>query len=148
MARDRRLIRFLGAGLLCLVVTAGRAADLVELRSGAKVSGEILSRTEKDVTIRYKVGTFTYTRKYPLNLVQAITKDGKREVVGSPDANAAASGSTAASGTRSREEVLALIDRVGRTPPEWFDETPLEYPESLDLSWPAKPEGPWNNQKN
>lgn len=50
--------------------------------------------------------------------------------------------------SRSRAEVLAQIDQVGRTPPGWFDETPLEYPETLDLSWPRKPPGPWNNQKN
>ena len=38
--------------------------------------------------------------------------------------------------------------RVGRTPPEWFEATPLEYPKSLDLAWPEPPPGPWNNQKN
>jgi uncharacterized protein with FMN-binding domain len=49
---------------------------------------------------------------------------------------------------RTRAEVLALIDRIGRTPPDWFEATPLEYPRTLDLAWPARPPAPWNNQKN
>ncbi len=49
---------------------------------------------------------------------------------------------------RTKEEVQAIIDRIGRTPPDWFEETPLEYPATLDLSWPKKAVGPWNNQKN
>lgn len=49
---------------------------------------------------------------------------------------------------RSSEQVLALIDRVGRTPPEWFEATPLEYPKTLDLAWPERPTGPWDNRKN
>lgn len=49
---------------------------------------------------------------------------------------------------RSVAEVNALIDRVGRTPPDWYDDTPLNYPETLDLSWPHPPPGGWNNQRN
>src|SRR5262249_9798379 len=37
---------------------------------------------------------------------------------------------------------------VGRTPPEWFAATRLEYPRTLDLAWPEPAPGPWNNQKN
>ncbi len=48
----------------------------------------------------------------------------------------------------SRAELDALIDRVGKTPPEWFKTTTLNYPKSLDLTWPENPEGGWNNQRN
>ena len=49
----------------------------------------------------------------------------------------------------SRAELDALIDRAGKTPPPWFKETPLNYPQTLDLSWPnGQPPGGWNNQKN
>jgi uncharacterized protein with FMN-binding domain len=48
---------------------------------------------------------------------------------------------------RTREEVQALIDKVGRTPPDWFDSTPLNYPRTLDLSWPNPAKKEWNNQK-
>lgn len=50
--------------------------------------------------------------------------------------------------TRTKAEVEALIDKEGRTPPEWFESTPLNYPKTLDLSWPEKPNGGWNNQVN
>jgi uncharacterized protein with FMN-binding domain len=48
---------------------------------------------------------------------------------------------------RTRAEVRALIENVGRTPPDWYVSTPLNYPKTLDLSWP-KPSGPWNTRKH
>lgn len=48
----------------------------------------------------------------------------------------------------SRAELDALIDREGKSPPPWFKETPLNYPQTLDLSWPMKPPPGWDNQKN
>jgi uncharacterized protein with FMN-binding domain len=49
-------------------------------------------------------------------------------------------------GTRAQLDVL--IEREGKTPPDWFKTTSLNYPQSLDLSWPERPEGGWNSQKN
>lgn len=49
---------------------------------------------------------------------------------------------------RTRAQVNALIDEVGRTPPDWYQQTPLNYPETLDLSWPQPPPGKWDNKKN
>ena len=49
---------------------------------------------------------------------------------------------------KSREEVQALITKIGSTPPEWFKDTPLRYPPTLDLSWPPDPKGPWDPSKN
>jgi uncharacterized protein with FMN-binding domain len=49
---------------------------------------------------------------------------------------------------RSRAEVESLIEKVGKTPPDWWDSTPLTYPPTLDLSWPMRPEGPWDARKN
>ena len=42
-----------------------------------------------------------------------------------------------------------MIERIGSSKPDWFESTPLEYPRTLDLSWPLKPpqEG-WDNQRN
>lgn len=50
--------------------------------------------------------------------------------------------------TRSRAEIENLIEKVGKTPPDWWDATPLTYPPTLDLSWPMRPEGPWDVRKN
>ncbi len=48
----------------------------------------------------------------------------------------------------SRAELDTLINREGKTPPPWFKDTPLNYPKSLDLTWPMKPPQGWDNQKN
>lgn len=45
-------------------------------------------------------------------------------------------------------EVRALIKKVGATPPDWFQATPLRYPRTLDLSWKENPGGPWDPSKN
>lgn len=50
--------------------------------------------------------------------------------------------------TRTKEEVDELIRKEGRTPPEWFAATKLNYPSTLDLSWPQQPPAPWDNTKN
>jgi tetratricopeptide (TPR) repeat protein len=41
--------------------------------------------------------------------------------------------------TRPREEVLALIEEAGTSKPTWWDLVALEYPETLDLSYPHPP---------
>ena len=49
----------------------------------------------------------------------------------------------------SRVELDVLIDREGKSSPPWFKDTRLDYPQTLDLSWPkGPPPGGWNNQKN
>lgn len=65
---------------------------------------------------------------------------------GQPDA--ANSRTDKAAPGRGRADLDALVNRMGRTRPDWFAQTPLEYPKTLDLSWPEKPDGGWNNQKN
>ncbi len=51
--------------------------------------------------------------------------------------------------TRTRAEVNALIREKGRTPPEWWDSVPLEYPKTLDMTWKKPPRGSkWNPRKN
>ncbi len=41
-----------------------------------------------------------------------------------------------------------MIDQAGNNPPDWFDRTKMNYPDSLDLDWPIKPPPGWNNRKN
>jgi len=50
--------------------------------------------------------------------------------------------------TRTRVEVEALIKDLGSTSPPWWDSVELTYPETLDVSWPLKADGPWNARKN
>ncbi|MDB5389682.1 MAG: hypothetical protein JWM11_5328, partial [Planctomycetaceae bacterium] len=55
--------------------------------------------------------------------------------------------SNSAAPSRTKDEIDALITKVGKAPPPWFDSTPLEYPKTLKLDWPKEPGG-WNNQVN
>ena len=51
--------------------------------------------------------------------------------------------------TRTREEVLALIEEAGTSKPAWWDSAALEYPETLDLSFPhPPPTKEWNSRLN
>ncbi len=50
--------------------------------------------------------------------------------------------------TRTRAEVENLIKDVGSTSPQWWDSVELTYPETLDMSWPLRADGPWNARKN
>jgi uncharacterized protein with FMN-binding domain len=50
--------------------------------------------------------------------------------------------------SRTPQEIETLIEQVGSTPPDWLDETPLEYPDTLDLTWPMPAPQPWNNSRN
>ena len=47
----------------------------------------------------------------------------------------------------SSSQVAALISKAGRTPPDWWDSEPLDYPASLDLTWQRPPKGQWLPQK-
>jgi uncharacterized protein with FMN-binding domain len=50
---------------------------------------------------------------------------------------------------KTKAEVLAFIKKTGSTPPDWFAATPLNYPQTLDLSWSPPPKGsPWDPSKN
>jgi len=51
-------------------------------------------------------------------------------------------------GTRTKSQVLALIEKAGRTRPDWWNEVKmLDYPRTLDLKWPQPPRGTRNPQK-
>jgi uncharacterized protein with FMN-binding domain len=112
-----------------------------------------------------QVGGKTVTRHYSVRYIKAITIDGKREVLGggpvapatpvTPAATPAPSpaikgvvAKPAAGAQKSRKEVENIIATVGKTPPDWLEATPLNFPQTLDLSFPQKPAGAWNNQKN
>ncbi|WP_425618366.1 FMN-binding protein [Anatilimnocola sp. NA78] len=156
-------LRLLGPFLLCLFASLATAADTVELLSGAKVTGEITSRDAKTVYMKVNLSGVTFDRSYAVSSIHAITTgDGTRTVINekgtTPNKGPAntKSPATKSPATKpkpglggSRAELDALIEREGRTPPDWFDATPLNYPKTLDLTWEHPPPGGgWNNQKN
>jgi len=148
---------------IVLIAAASALGATIEFLTGAKVEGTVLSKDDKNVTAEVKIGGKILKRTYPLSSIHKVTIGDKVHVInpkpGSPaDKTRSVSRGSAASrsgslaeivgSTRTKAEVQALIDRVGKLPPEWYEATPLNYPQSLDMTWPAKPEGDWNNQKN
>ncbi|MHC4176316.1 MAG: SHD1 domain-containing protein [Planctomycetota bacterium] len=135
----------------------GKSAE-IEFLSGAKNRGQITTCDDKYIAFKVKVGSRVFSRKYPLEKIRAVTIDGKREVLneggsGPPRRTSATrtdprTGTAPVGSQRTVAQVEALIAKVGREPPDWWDSVALTYPKSLDLSWPQKPPPPWNNQKN
>lgn len=153
--------RILIAAIIVTLISASPAAaeDVVELLSGAVVRGEVVGRTTTDVTLKSTIAGQAVVRKFPLDRLHAVTVGGKREVL-NEKSGATPTGSTPGkpavpekpvdpANRRTRQQVLAEIEKAGRTPPDWFESTPLTYPPTLDLNWPMPPpvKG-WNPQVN
>ena len=122
---------------------AAFAIDTVELSTGAVARGTIKSHSGSSVVMSVKIGTRTVTRTYPKSRIKAYTIGGKRY-----DPKSGATSTTTGRGERSKADILAEIERQGKTQPDWYDETPLNYPRTLDLNWPMPPPKGWNSSKN
>ncbi len=134
------------------------AQDSVEFLSGATMTGNILQirKEAKEFDIETRVGERVVRRTYPYNKVHAVVFGGKRfeltpkqsndhsaDPVGGSPKNSGDTG-----GTRTKSGLVQLIEEAAETQPEWYESTTLDYPQTLDLSWPLKAEGPWNGNKN
>jgi uncharacterized protein with FMN-binding domain len=131
------------------------AQDEIEFLSGAKLTGTVTSidKDAKKVTFESKIGAITRERVYPYSRIHAVTYKGKRYVLtpktaSKKDPSPNDSGKSAKGDKRTRKEVIALIQSVGSTPPDWLDATRLNYPRTMDLSWPDAASSKWNTQKN
>ncbi len=141
--------------LLTLLLLSPAFADTIESKSGTIIEGKIISRDEKQIVMEVKVGNNTVQRKYGINLIKAITIDGNREVLDNsdkggvkPNPGGNPNPNPGAGGTRTKAEIDKIIAAAGAAPPDWLAETQLNLPKTLDLSWPEKPQGGWDNQKN
>ncbi|MFO1485251.1 MAG: FMN-binding protein [Verrucomicrobiaceae bacterium] len=114
-------------------------ADTIELANGNKVDGKVLeNNTEaKTLTVEFNLGGAVTKRTVPYASVKAITVNGTRTVLAEQKST-----------TLTPTEVQALIAKVGPTEPDWFKSTKLNYPNTLELTWPSKPTQGWSNQKN
>ena len=143
----RMVIVLLMMFLFCVVLfaKAASAEDVAVLKTGSRVAGKVLTYDSSTVSIEAKVGSRTVTRKYPASQIKSLTVDGVDiDLTKAPAKDSGSAGRV----ERTQKEILADIERVGSTQPEWFDSTPLDYPKTLDLSWPEKAEGPWDSSKN
>jgi uncharacterized protein with FMN-binding domain len=137
-------------GIVVLLLAGWVSADTIELMNGNKVEGKVLATdaAAKTVTVEALIGGQTIKRTLPQAQVHALTVNGQRTVL-TPKPGTPASGAAPASvTTRTPEEVKALIEKEGSTPPDWLKSTKLNYPKTLDITWADPPKGQWNNQKN
>ncbi|TWU51631.1 FMN-binding domain protein [Rubripirellula reticaptiva] len=131
-----------GLGLLYLSLAGSTfAQDSIEFINGSTMNGEIIKIREEESEIDFltKIGSRSFQRTYPFSKIRSVTQAGKKTSLdGNSDNN----------GGRTRDEVLALIESVGSQPPKWLESTELNHPQSLELNWPLKSPGPWNESKN
>jgi uncharacterized protein with FMN-binding domain len=149
--RPPRVLLFIST--LTLLTGPSYAEDLVELLSGSKVRGKMLAirKEAREFDFEASIGGRTITRTYAYSKVEAVTINGKRFVLNAKTEPARTSrgdssehstdNSGGASSPPSRAEIDRLIENAGGSPPDWYDTTPLQYPNTLDLSWPLKPQG-------
>jgi uncharacterized protein with FMN-binding domain len=125
------------------------AEDVIELTSGAKVPGKIISSDGDEIVIETMRNGRTFTRKYPKSKVAAFVEKGARKVLNDVPTDKQAETKSPSVTDRSEREVLDVIAKIGKTPPDWFDQTRLNYPDTLDLKWPEPaPTKDWDNQRN
>ena len=158
----------IGIAILLAFATAARCADEVELITGEKMQGTVVSETP-DALVFNSGGA---QLKLAIKQIRAITVKGVRRVLdgGSPavavkapatpatppgpatpttPAGKTPAGNATGSGVaRTKAEVDALINKEGGSPPSWWDSVPLNIPAGLDLTWqpPAKGAG-WDASK-
>lgn len=167
--------RILLASVLLGALTCATAAsaDLIEFLAGSKLEGKVtkIDKQARTVTFDAVIAGSTLSRTYPYDKIHAVTMGDKRYVLtekagdGAPTSpgatgpkspSALAAKKTTGPGgaaaepktLRSKADIEKLIADAGRAPPDWLEETPLDYPKSLDLEWPEKGPPQWNNQVN
>jgi len=126
-----------------------RAEDVIEFVSGSQVTGTVkrIDKAAKQVTFETKIGSRVLTRTYAYARIHAVVYRGRRYVI-TPKDKKAPGGSLPNNTAKSKAAIDALIEQTGSTPPAWYAETPLEYPDTLDLKWPMPAPKGWNNRRN
>jgi uncharacterized protein with FMN-binding domain len=152
----------LGMAIVLMLIASSVHAATIEFLSGNKLDCKVLKKDDATVTVEVVAGGEAKQRTINLSLIHAVVINGKRHIINekpggaasssasSPAAKASGAASDSASprSQRSKAEIDALIDQVGREPPDWFESTPLAYPPTLDLQWPEPAPGGWDNQRN
>jgi uncharacterized protein with FMN-binding domain len=142
--------------LLFLAATVIGHADTIELVNGVKLEGRVIQNnpTARTVAIEFNVNGKLTSRTLPYASIKAVVPgsaptapaaQGGPQVPSAPLPGAAPAPAAA---TKTPADIRAIIAKVGPTDPDWLSKTPLNYPKTLDLTWPEKAPPPWNNQKN
>ena len=134
--------------LIFLAAAAMGRADTIELANGVKLEGHVLENNPvtRTVTVEFIVHGTPTKRVLPYASIKAVVPSALPAVPGTPAV--ASVPATPAAPAKTPADVRAIIAKVGPTDPDWLDGTALNFPKTLDLSWPEKAPPPWNNQKN
>ena len=111
--------------------------DVIKLKNGLILNGSVTKRNDETVTIELKSGERTLVRKIPRTQIETIEQSNSTQETGASNAL-----------QRTEEAIRQLISENGNTMPEWFEATPLEYPDTLDLTWPDTDTPIWNYQRH
>ena len=149
---------------LCIWIAVSSAApvrgqdssksDSVEFLNGTKLSGKVLEirKVDQEFDFQTSIAGQSVSRTYQYSSIHAVTFNGKRFVINklqsTNDSPSNQIRSESGRITRSKAEVEQIIQSEGASEPDWLADTPLNHPQSLDLSWPLKAKGPWNESKN
>ncbi len=157
----RSLPVLLCLSMLTLATSPSFAEDLVEFLSGSKVRGRVLAirKEAREFDFEASIGSRTVARTYSYDKVEAVTINGKRYVFnaktepGSTSRGDSSGHVTSDPGGSSSQasgsKIERFIENAGSSPPDWYDDEQLQYPKTLDLSWPLKPATKgWNAKKN
>jgi len=173
-SRNRRQISTLSWGVILVVALLALGASglvlgaTIEFLSGKKVECKVLSKDAMAVVVEVQVDGKAVKRTYQLNLIHKVTINDKQYLINEKPAaseRATKKGPDMAEPPDTGEKpvkgpapgakikmtkaaIEALIQEKGRSPPEWYEATPLNFPQTLDLSWPQPPPKGWNNQAN
>jgi uncharacterized protein with FMN-binding domain len=131
--------------LFLVCIHGAQASDLIEFLNGSKVSGEILAirKADREFDFEAEFGGKKIAQTHSYDKVHAVTWKGKRFVINPMNTGTATEGEQ-----RSKADVLQMIEQQGSLDPDWLASTKENHPSSLDLDWPLKPEGKWNESKN
>lgn len=141
----RSLVLFIAMGL----VSTTLCGDELELLSGSKGIGTIISESDDAFEFEFIRSGAAVQRTIAKSLVHAATQDGKRRIINEKTEEENGTSTTSKTITRTPKQVADIIEKQGSTPPDWLASTPLDFPETLDLSFADPVPGTdWDNQKN
>lgn len=142
------LVRILVA--LIVLIASAHAADEIEFLNGSTLKDTVIAihKADREVEFEAMIGGKKQVSRYPYSKIHRVVWKGKEYVVTKKAPTFGGLGNSNKPFKLTLGELKKRIAEVGSVPPDWLADTPLEYPETLDLSWPKPAPKGWNNRKN
>lgn len=144
----------LRCSMIALLLLLQETPDEIELLNGQKYRGRLLEEKGDAFVFEIPLGKAGSTKRtFKSKDVHVIWVGKEKRVVnekgGSKKPAKAEPAAKKDPKVKTPSEIEDLVKKIGPTPPDWFQQTPLNYPKTLDLSWPEPPPTKgWDPQKN